>query len=91
MATARFYVDRSRNTGELAIAVLDPLHNKGIGKAMIKALVNAARELRIWKLEAHVLQSNPYMIRLLHNSGLPTSDQSEDGSVRIALDLREAR
>ena len=91
MATARFYVDKSRNTGELAIAVLDQWHNKGVGKAMLKALVNAARELRIWTLEAHVLQSNPFMIRLLHKAGLPSSGHAEDGAVRIVLDLREDR
>ncbi len=91
VGTARFFVDPARNTAEMAIAVLDDWQGKGIGKALLAAMIDAARDLHIWYLEGFVLQSNPRMLKLLHGSGVPFKECTEDGTVHIQLDVRETR
>lgn len=88
---ARFYVDPAHNSAEMALAVLDDFQGKGIGRALTEALVRAARDLKLWTLEAWVLRSNQKLPRLLRSLGLPLVEEDGQDVAHMVLDLREKR
>ncbi len=90
IGTARFYADRSRNEAEMAMAILDEWQGLGLGGALLRALIAAARELKLWRLVAYVLPGNSAMLGVLRASGLPVVQTSEGGDLRLDLDLRPA-
>lgn len=85
LATARFYVDPSRNTAECAFAVLDEWHNRGIGRAMLNALITRAKELQLQAFEAYVQLDNAPMLHLLQTCGHSCELTLEEGQYRIRL------
>jgi L-amino acid N-acyltransferase YncA len=55
--------------GELAIYVTESARGAGVGRTLVDALADAARERGYWKLTAKVFPANAGSIELLHRCG----------------------
>ncbi len=76
--------DRSDHC-ETAITVADALQGLGIGRILLRQLINCARELGISRFDASVLPQNKKMARLLYRTGLPIESSIEDGVLTYSL------
>ncbi len=72
---------------ESAITVADALHGLGIGKILLRCLIQCARDLGLRYFDASVLPHNRIMSGLLHKTGLPVSSKMEDGILTYSLTL----
>ncbi len=72
---------------EFAITIIDAFQGQGIGKALLKRLIDCARQLGIRQLDASVLPQNARMSQLLHRSGLPLVSSLEHGVLTYSLSL----
>jgi len=72
---------------EIAITVTDEMQGNGIGKIVLRRLLDCARELGITHVDASVLAGNTRMLTLIRNSGLPFESYLEDGTRNISVTL----
>ena len=72
---------------EIAITVIDEMQGKGIGKIMLRHLVECARDLGVRQMDASVLAENKRMIKLIRKSGLPFTSQLDNGIQTISMSL----
>lgn len=86
VAVVRYEVEEgSDGAAEYAALVEDRMQNKGLGVALTRRLVEAARGRGVRSLHAYVLPENVGMIHLLHSLGLPERRVREYGMQRIEL------
>ncbi len=87
VAVAR-YVRTSAAVAEPAIVVVDEWQRRGVGSALIAALVQRARNEGIVRFEAPVLASNGAAIRLFERIG-PTDKRPDGPEVKLIIELCE--
>lgn len=76
------------DSAEVAFAVADELQGHGIGRALMEAVVQHARQLGLRRLNATLFAENVPMRRLLRNAGCKIrSDAVVLGVEEIALDV----
>jgi len=80
IAEAR-YVPIAPGTAELALTVADGYQGAGLGRFLLDALVERAREAGLERLRAVVLLANTPMLRLLQHYGWVLAAPTEDFSV----------
>jgi acyl-CoA synthetase (NDP forming)/GNAT superfamily N-acetyltransferase len=78
--------DGSR-TAEVAFAVADTMHHRGIATLLLEHLVSLARARQLDALTAETLQENTGMLRVFSDAGLPVVSKREDGVVAITIPL----
>ncbi|HEY6497162.1 MAG TPA: GNAT family N-acetyltransferase [Trebonia sp.] len=78
--------DGSR-TAEVAFAVADDMHHRGIATLLLEHLVSLARARQLDALTAETLQENTGMLRVFSDAGLPVVSRREDGVVAITIPL----
>ena len=88
LALAHYRRDPQTNFAEAAFLVHDEWHGKGIGTALMSALVECARQNGIAGFTADVMVHNQGMLRIFHKCGFPVESTLEGGiySLRIAFD-----
>ncbi|MCB0975123.1 MAG: GNAT family N-acetyltransferase [Actinobacteria bacterium] len=87
VAVARYNRERSdRTIAEVAFAVADELHGRGLGTAMLGALAVAARTAGITRLRAEVLTDNAAMRAVLDKVGA-IWEPVEPGVVETLVDV----
>ncbi|MBX3499083.1 MAG: bifunctional acetate--CoA ligase family protein/GNAT family N-acetyltransferase [Alphaproteobacteria bacterium] len=87
-AVARFHADPDRVTAEFAILVRSDLKRRGIGSALMQALIGVARQRGIGTLEGDVLKDNHAMRGLCGALQLRAVPHPDDSSlVRIRAPL----
>lgn len=91
LATARYYVNEANNTAELAMAVLDDWQNRGLGRQLLRSLIEHAQQTRLSALIAYVRPDNIGMVHLLQTCGVPMEERLEEGMRLFTLWLRPAR
>ncbi|MFE0677221.1 GNAT family N-acetyltransferase [Streptomyces sp. NPDC058867] len=81
----------SAHSAELAVAVADGLHHRGVGTLLLEHLVSAARAEGITSFTADALSENHEVLRLFADLGLRTTRRFEGPEVRceIALDASD--
>jgi acyl-CoA synthetase (NDP forming)/GNAT superfamily N-acetyltransferase len=85
---ASFEVARDgAKTAEVAFAVADTMHHRGIATLLLEHLVSAARARQLDALTAVTLRENTGMLRVFAEAGLPVVSKSEDGVVAITIPL----
>lgn len=84
VGVGRWFLDRSSNMAEVALAVLPEWQNKGIGTFLLNRLAEVAREKGIKGFTALVLAHNRKMLNLLHKSGYQVQSRVEDGVCYIS-------
>ena len=82
--------DRSESpdgSAEYAALVEDRLQGLGLGFALTRALIEAARERGVEELHALVLPHNAPMLKLLRSLDLPEKVRWQDGAQRVDIEL----
>jgi acyl-CoA synthetase (NDP forming)/GNAT superfamily N-acetyltransferase len=72
---------------EVAFAVADTMHHRGIATLLLEHLVSLARARQLEALVAETLQENTGMLRVFSDAGLPVVSKREDGVVAITIPL----
>jgi acetyltransferase len=89
IAVARFIRSATEPTAaEMAVAVLDAWHGRGVGTALLEALVARAREEGVERFTASVLAENSPMLDLLRQLGDITVVDRGAGYVDLRGELR---
>ncbi len=73
VAVGRYHNDRASNYAEVAFEVRDDWQRQGIGTALLRHLIEIAKQSGIDGLTAEVLATNTEMMRVFHRSGLEVS------------------
>jgi acetyl coenzyme A synthetase (ADP forming)-like protein len=84
-ATAEGAVRRA----EVAFAIADDHHGRGIGTVLLERLAGIARDAGIDELEADVLADNAHMLDVFDQSGFSVERKLEDGVVHVVFPTRE--
>ncbi|MDH6127306.1 bifunctional GNAT family N-acetyltransferase/acetate--CoA ligase family protein [Kitasatospora sp. GP82] len=77
------------DTAELAVAVADDWHHRGVATLLLEHLIHAARENGIRTIEADTLAGNLAVHRVFSDLGLPVHRHLEQGEVRVRVPLDE--
>lgn len=78
---ARYAINPDGESGEFAIVVSDKIQNQGIGTRLMKALMAAARDHGLTRLEGAVLADNAPMLQLMQELGFEQSPAPDDPEV----------
>jgi len=84
---ARYEGQAGRTDAEIALIVDDALHHLGLGKLLLRRLVDVAVMSGMTSLTAVVLPSNMPMLHLLHALNLPSASARDGSSVEVRLQL----
>jgi len=89
VGVASYEVARSGDgkSAEVAFAVADTMHHRGIATLLLEHLVSLARALQIETFTAETLQENIDMLRVFSDAGLPVTSKREEGVVSITIPL----
>ena len=87
VAVVRYDRVEDTNRAEYAALVEDRLQGRGLGFALTRSLVEAARERGVRDFEALVLPENRGMLRLLRSLDLPESTRLEEGVRHVSVSL----
>jgi acyl-CoA synthetase (NDP forming)/L-amino acid N-acyltransferase YncA len=74
-------------TAEVAFAVADTMHQRGIATLLLEHLVSLARARQVEAFVAETLSENIGMLRVFSDAGLPATTRREDGVVMITIPL----
>ena len=92
VGVARYFrvADGALDTAEPAVAVIDRLHGRGLGRLLLKALTRHARARGITKMRAHALADNARIRQILRASEAVPVEQ--DGPVMVYdVDIRSRK
>lgn len=88
LATARYMVNNTDNSAEIALAILDDWQRKGLGKRLLFNLTAHARKAKLSSLLAYVDPANVGMVRLIESSGEPWTRKTTLDELIFELNLR---
>ena len=74
-------------TAEVAFAVADTMHHRGIATLLLEHLVSLARARRIESFIAETLSENISMLHVFSDAGLPARSARAEGVVTITIPL----
>jgi GNAT superfamily N-acetyltransferase len=74
-------------TAEVAFAVSDDMHHRGIATLLLEHLVSLARRRGLAAFTATTLLENAAMLRVFAEAGLPVRRKVEDGAVELTFPL----
>ena len=72
---------------EVAFAVPDDMHGKGVATLLLEHLVSVARERGVREFQAEALAENSAMLRVFADAGLPAQRRMSDGVVELTFPL----
>jgi acyl-CoA synthetase (NDP forming)/GNAT superfamily N-acetyltransferase len=72
---------------ELAVAVADHMHHKGIATLLLEHLVSYARSHQVTAFIGQTLTENTAMLKVLADAGLPVHRHTENGVVDMTIPL----
>src|SRR5262249_25230594 len=75
------------NTAEVAFAVADTMHHRGIATLMLEHLVSLARASHLAAFRADTLEENIGMLVVFRDAGLRAHTVREDGTLMITIPL----
>ena len=74
-------------TAEIAFAVPDHLHGRGIATLLLEHLVSIARQHQVKAFTAETLAENTAMLKVFADAGLPVRRKLVDGDVQLRFPL----
>jgi GNAT superfamily N-acetyltransferase len=86
---ARYEGQAGRTDAEIALIVDDALHHLGLGKLLLRRLVDVAVMSGMTSLTAVVLPSNMPMLHLLKALDVPSASARDSGSIEVRLQLAD--
>jgi acyl-CoA synthetase (NDP forming)/RimJ/RimL family protein N-acetyltransferase len=72
---------------EIAFAVPDDMHHRGIATLLLEHLVSLARQRDVHAFTAETLTENAAMLRVFADAGLPVQRRSADGVIELTFPL----
>jgi acyl-CoA synthetase (NDP forming)/GNAT superfamily N-acetyltransferase len=72
---------------EIAFAVADHMHHRGIATLLLEHLVSLARRDQITVFTAQTLAENTPMLKVFADAGLPVQHHNEDGVMEMTIPL----
>ena len=90
VALATYVRLRDPSRAEVAFAVADELHGRGIGTRLLERLAEHASAVGIEEFVAEVLPGNAAMLRVFDDAGFETTRSLQGGVVEVALRLDAA-
>ena len=87
VGVASYEVAEGTDTAEVAFAVADTMHHRGIATLLLEHLVSLARASQLTAFRADTLDENTSMLQVVHDAGLPAHSEREDGTVTITIPL----
>ncbi len=72
---------------EIALAVADDMHGRGVGTLLLEHLVSLARERGVREFRAQTLMQNVTMLRVFSSAGLPVRRRVAGGIVEVTMPL----
>jgi acyl-CoA synthetase (NDP forming)/GNAT superfamily N-acetyltransferase len=75
------------DTAEIAFAVADRMHHRGIATLLLEHLVSLARARQVSAFVAETLSENTPMLRVFADAGLPVSTRREGGVAIVTIPL----
>jgi acyl-CoA synthetase (NDP forming)/GNAT superfamily N-acetyltransferase len=91
VGTASYEVERKdgelSDTAEVAFAVADSMHHRGIATLLLEHLVSFARAQQLRAFVAETLSENTPMLRVFSDAGLPVTSRRAEGVVMITIPL----
>jgi acetyltransferase len=78
---------RAKNEAEVAIVVSDQSQKQGLGRELLRRLLQVAREEKVARLSAEILRDNITVLSLFKKSGFAVRLLSDSSSVMATLDL----
>ena len=79
--------DSGGKTAEIAFAVADTMHQRGIATLLLEHLVSLARARQVETFAAETLSENIGMLRVFSDAGLPVTPRRADGVIRLTMPL----
>jgi RimJ/RimL family protein N-acetyltransferase len=74
-------------TAEVSFTIEEDYQGQGLSGLFMRLLTQIGRERGIQRFEAEVLAGNAAMLKVFQRSGLPMTQQSEDGVVHMVMAL----
>ena len=87
VGVASYEVTGRAGDAEIAFAVSDDMHGRGVGTLLLEHLVSAGRRHGVRTFVATVLPENAQMLKVLTDAGLSARRQAEDGAIEFACEL----
>jgi acyl-CoA synthetase (NDP forming)/RimJ/RimL family protein N-acetyltransferase len=87
VGVASYEITSRAGAAEIAFAVSDDMHGRGVGTLLLEHLVSAAHRHGVRTFVAPVLSENAEMLKVLADAGLSARRQSADGVIEFACDL----
>jgi acyl-CoA synthetase (NDP forming)/GNAT superfamily N-acetyltransferase len=84
---ASYELTGTPGTAEIAFAVPDHLHGRGIATLLLEHLVSIARQRQVKAFTAETLAENTAMLKVFADAGLPVQRKLVDGDVRPTFPL----
>jgi acyl-CoA synthetase (NDP forming)/RimJ/RimL family protein N-acetyltransferase len=84
---ASYELTAAAGTAEIAFAVPDDLHHRGIGTLLLEHLVSLARRRGLIAFTATTLSDNAAMLRVFADAGLPVRRSLAGGEVQLVFPL----
>ena len=84
---ASYELTRQPGAAEIAFAVPDHLHGRGIATLLLEHLVSIARQRRLEVFTAETLGGNTAMLSVFAGAGLPVQRKFADGDVQLTFPL----
>jgi RimJ/RimL family protein N-acetyltransferase len=76
-----------RERAEVAVAVADSWHNRGVATALLDRLTQRARQEGVRRFSAEILAENKPMLELIEELGEVTARHLAHGSVEVEVEL----
>jgi acyl-CoA synthetase (NDP forming)/ribosomal protein S18 acetylase RimI-like enzyme len=77
-------------TAEIAIAVAEHMHHRGIATLLLEHLVSVAASHQVDAFTAETLAENTAMLKVFADAGLPVNRRYADGVVKLAFPIPRA-
>ena len=90
VAGAASYVSEVPGQAEVAFAVADHMHNRGVATLLLEHLVSFASSHQITTFTAETLTENKAMLNVFADAGLPVERHFQDGLFKLTFPLPSA-
>jgi len=91
VAIGRYYRLPNKHSAEVAFAIEDAYHGKGIGTKLMEWLANVARDNSITNFEADVLAENDQMMTVFRDYGFHVSSDLKWGVYHVTFSIASTR
>ena len=88
LGVVRLHLDDDRAGGEFAVIVRSQFKGHGLGRLLMRRIIEYARAIRLARVHGHVLAENTTMLRMCAELGFQIKDNPKQKGIKVVrLDL----